>query len=52
MINGVWDTGFSGNPNIVEVYVSRLRFKLDHPFDKNSIQTVRGIGYRLAADDA
>lgn len=50
VISGVWDTGFAGNPNIVEVYVSRLRDKIDRPFDRHAIETVRGVGYRLAAD--
>ncbi|BCB89585.1 hypothetical protein Psuf_068980 [Phytohabitans suffuscus] len=46
----VWDFGFDGNPNIVEVYVRRLRDKLDRPFGRVSIETLRGSGYRLAAD--
>ncbi|MEJ7722263.1 MAG: response regulator transcription factor [Ilumatobacteraceae bacterium] len=50
VISGVWDTGFAGNPNIVEVYVSRLRDKIDRPFNRHAIETVRGVGYRLAAD--
>lgn len=50
ILDGVWDYGFEGDPNIVEVYVGRLRKKIDLPFDKNAIETVRGVGYRLAAD--
>ena len=46
----VWDYDFSGDPNIVEVYVRHLRNKLDRPFGRHAIQTVRGCGYRLAAD--
>ena len=46
----VWDYDFEGDPNIVEVYVRRLRNKLDRPFDRRSIETLRGAGYRLAAD--
>ena len=46
----VWDYDFEGDPNIVEVYVRHLRNKLDRPFGRESIQTVRGAGYRLAAD--
>ncbi|MFI0355897.1 response regulator transcription factor [Actinomadura sp. 9N407] len=46
----VWDFAYDGDPNIVEVYVSALRRKLDAPFGRRSIQTVRGAGYRLAAD--
>jgi DNA-binding response OmpR family regulator len=47
IIAGVWDFDFDGDPNIVEVYVRRLRRKLDEPFSTDSIATVRGVGYRL-----
>ena len=50
ILAGVWDEHFDGDPNIVEVYVSYLRRKIDQPYGRASIQTVRGIGYRLAAD--
>jgi DNA-binding response OmpR family regulator len=43
----VWEFDFDGDPNIVEVYVRRLRRKLDEPFAADSITTVRGAGYRL-----
>ncbi|WP_344901233.1 response regulator transcription factor [Actinomadura meridiana] len=46
----VWDFAYDGDPNIVEVYVSALRRKLDVPFGRRSITTVRGAGYRLARD--
>jgi two-component system, OmpR family, response regulator len=46
----VWDDEFEGDPNIVEVYVRHLRNKLDRPFGRAAIQTVRGTGYRLVAD--
>ncbi len=52
VIENVWDVDFDGDPNIVEVYVGHLRRKLDRPFGRNSIETVRGAGYRLVADDA
>ncbi|MEO5986424.1 MAG: response regulator transcription factor [Candidatus Limnocylindria bacterium] len=45
----VWDYDFEGDPNIVEVYVGHLRNKLDRPFGRHAIQTVRGAGYRLEA---
>jgi DNA-binding response OmpR family regulator len=45
----VWDYDFAGDPNIVEVYVRRLRRKLDEPFGRRSIETLRGAGYRLVA---
>lgn len=46
ILDHIWDFGFDGDPNIVEVYVRRLRTKLPRPV----IETVRGAGYRLAAD--
>ena len=48
----VWNYDFEGDPNIVEVYIWHLRNKLDRPFGRTSIETVRGVGYRLAADGA
>jgi DNA-binding response OmpR family regulator len=50
ILDHVWDFGFDGDPNIVEVYVRRLRNKLDRPFGRASIETLRGAGYRLATD--
>jgi DNA-binding response OmpR family regulator len=47
----VWgDDEFEGDPNIVEVYIRRLRNKLDRPFGRTAIETIRWSGYRLAAD--
>jgi DNA-binding response OmpR family regulator len=51
ILAGVWDSDFEGDPNIVEVYVRRLRRKVDEPFDRRSIETVRGAGYRIATDE-
>ena len=50
ILAGVWDFAYDGDPNIVEVYVRRLRDKVDRPFGRTAIETVRGAGYRLAAD--
>ena len=50
ILQHVWDNEFKGDPNIVEVYVRHLRNKLDRPFGRAAIQTVRGTGYRLVAD--
>ncbi len=47
ILAGVWDDDFEGDPNVVEVYVARLRRKLDEPFHRRSIETVRGAGYRV-----
>ena len=49
ILDHVWDYDFMGDPNIVEVYVRHLRNKLDRPFGRDSIRTVRGAGYRLSA---
>ena len=50
ILDHVWDYDFEGDPNIIEVYVRHLRNKLDRPFGRESIETIRGAGYRLAAD--
>jgi DNA-binding response OmpR family regulator len=47
---GVWDYQFDGDPNIVEVYVGRLRRAIDAPFGRQALETVRGAGYRLDPD--
>ncbi len=47
LLDGVWPNDFDGDPNIVEVYIRRLRLTVDLPFDRNAIETVRGAGYRL-----
>lgn len=52
ILDHVWDYDFMGDPNIVEVYVRHLRNKLDRPFGKESIKTIRGAGYRLDADES
>ncbi|MFC4120350.1 response regulator transcription factor [Nonomuraea zeae] len=49
ILEHVWDT-FDTDPNVVEVYVGYLRRKIDAPFGRNALQTVRGAGYRLAGD--
>jgi two-component system, OmpR family, response regulator len=50
ILDHVWDFGFDGDSNIVEVYMGYLRRKIDIPFGRKSIETVRGAGYRLAPD--
>jgi DNA-binding response OmpR family regulator len=52
ILAGVWYDDFEGDPNIVEVYVRRLRRAIDEPFGRRSIETVRGAGYRLSDHDA
>jgi DNA-binding response OmpR family regulator len=50
ILANVWDFNFEGDPNIVEVYIARLRRKIDKPFGRLTIETLRGSGYRLAED--
>jgi DNA-binding response OmpR family regulator len=50
ILDHVWDYDFDGDPNIIEVYVRRLRNKLDRPLSCSVIHTVRGAGYRLTTD--
>jgi two-component system OmpR family response regulator len=50
LIEHVWDFAFEGDSNVVEVYVRYLREKVDRPFGRDSIETVRGVGYRLRSD--
>ncbi|GAA1262243.1 MULTISPECIES: response regulator transcription factor [Streptomyces] len=47
ILTHVWDENYDGDTNIVEVYVGYLRRKIDVPFDRQSIDTIRGAGYRL-----
>jgi DNA-binding response OmpR family regulator len=50
ILEHVWDYDFDGDPNIVEVYIGRLRRRVDEPFDRRGIETIRGAGYRLRTD--
>ena len=43
----MWDSAFDGESNIVEVYVGYLRRKVDVPFGRSAISTIRGVGYRF-----
>jgi two-component system OmpR family response regulator len=47
LLEHVWDFNYDGGSNVVDVYVRYLRAKIDRPFRKRSIETVRGAGYRL-----
>ena len=49
LLDHVWDFAYDGTSNVVDVYVRYLRDKIDRPFDRESIETVRGVGYRLCA---
>ena len=50
ILDHVWDFAFDGDPNIVEVYIRQLRRKIDEPFGRRAIETIRLVGYRLDGD--
>jgi two-component system OmpR family response regulator len=50
LLDGAWDIAFESRSNVVDVYVRYLRDKIDRPFGRSTIQTVRGVGYRLSAE--
>ena len=51
IIEAVWDFAYDGTSNVVDQYVNYLRRKVDLPFDRQDIETVRGMGYRLRHED-
>jgi two-component system OmpR family response regulator len=52
LIEHVWDFAYEGDSNVVDVYVRYLREKVDRPFGSDSLETVRGAGYRLREEPA
>ena len=50
LLEHVWDFDYEQRSNVVDVYVRYLREKIDRPFGRDSIETVRGVGYRLRAE--
>jgi two-component system, OmpR family, response regulator len=50
LLEHAWDFGYENRSNVIDVYVRYLREKVDRPFEVESIQTVRGVGYRLSED--
>jgi two-component system OmpR family response regulator len=50
LLDDVWDFAFDTDSNIVEVYIGYVRRKIDQPFGRQALETVRGVGYRLRAD--
>ncbi|PZX12992.1 two-component system OmpR family response regulator [Palleronia aestuarii] len=50
LLEAVWDIHFDPQTNVVETHVSRLRAKVDRPFDRDLIETLRGSGYRINAE--
>jgi two-component system, OmpR family, response regulator len=49
LLDAAWDLAFESHSNVVDVYVRYLREKIDRPFGRRSLETVRGVGYRLTA---
>lgn len=52
ILDRVWDSNYGGTSNVVDVYIRYLRLKIDRPFGTESLETVRGAGYRLRAETA
>ncbi len=50
LLEHAWDFAYENKSNIVEVYIRHLRSKIDDPFRRRSLETIRGAGYRLRAD--
>lgn len=51
LLEHAWDGGYENRSNVIDVYVGYLRDKIDRPFGRRSIETVRGAGYRLRVND-
>jgi two-component system, OmpR family, response regulator len=51
LLERAWDFGYENRSNVIDVLVCRLRDKIDRPFGTGSLETVRGAGYRMRADD-
>jgi two-component system OmpR family response regulator len=50
LLDGAWDMAFESRSNVIDVYVRYLREKIDRPFGRSALETVRGVGYRLRTD--
>ena len=50
LLDAAWDIAFESRSNVIDVYVRYLREKIDRPFGRRSLETVRGVGYRLRTD--
>lgn len=51
LLEQVWGYGYENRSNVVEVYVGYLRRKIDRPFGRDSLQTIRGVGYRVCNEE-
>ncbi len=52
LLEHAWDYAYENRSNVVDVYVRYLREKIDRPFERTSLETVRGVGYRLRKEDS
>ena len=52
LLEHAWDFAYENRSNVIDVYVRRLRRKIDEPFGRESLETVRGVGYRLRREEA
>jgi two-component system OmpR family response regulator len=52
LLDAAWDIAFESHSNVVDVYVRYLRQKIDRPFRRHSLETVRGVGYRLRIEES
>ncbi|HEX9034731.1 MAG TPA: winged helix-turn-helix domain-containing protein, partial [Streptosporangiaceae bacterium] len=52
ILEAAWDFAYEGTSNVVDQYVTYLRRKIDAPFGRHDIETVRGMGYRLRHAEA
>jgi two-component system OmpR family response regulator len=52
LLEHAWDFAYENRSNVVDVYIRHLRRKIDEPFGRQSLETVRGVGYRLRGDGA
>jgi DNA-binding response OmpR family regulator len=52
ILDHVWDFAYDGTSNVVDQYIAYLRKKIDRPFGRTDIETIRGVGYRLRASEA
>ena len=50
ILEAVWDFAYEGGSNVIDQYIAYLRRKIDRPFKRNDLETVRGVGYRLRSD--
>ena len=49
LLEGVWDFHFNPHTNLIDAQMSKLRLKIDKPFEKQLIKTIKGAGYKISA---